>query len=236
MAEFKKINEVDILETMKDGLNVLIEDNGDIVRLPADSLVPADVVTSSELDAAIAAIPEPVTSWNDLTDKPFDKKRVEIILPETTFPAKMNSYQPFDTSVIERLRSDEGLLMIVDGIEYGIKKYQNSYFFPDIYSTPGNTPFYIDVDSGIMCRLETTLSIIKNISEGYPMDSSYLPSTVPVIPSAQVGQVIVVKAVDENNIPTEWETIDKNTLIDSSGGKWKLNVSTEGTLSATKIE
>ncbi len=34
---------------------------------------------------------------------------------------------------------------------------------------------------------------------------NYLPTTVPVIKSAQVGQTVVVKAVDENGKPTEWE-------------------------------
>lgn len=42
----------------------------------------------------------------------------------------------------------------------------------------------------------------------YPIDSKYLPSEVPVIQSAQVGQTIVVKSVDENGKPTEWEAAD----------------------------
>lgn len=39
------------------------------------------------------------------------------------------------------------------------------------------------------------------------IDPKYLPSEVPVIQSAQVGQTIVVKAVDENGKPTEWEAV-----------------------------
>ena len=38
----------------------------------------------------------------------------------------------------------------------------------------------------------------------------FIPSTVPVIQSAQVGQTIVVKSVDENGKPIEWETMDIN--------------------------
>lgn len=37
---------------------------------------------------------------------------------------------------------------------------------------------------------------------------SGLPTTVPVIQSASVGQTVVVKAVDENGKPTEWEAAD----------------------------
>lgn len=36
----------------------------------------------------------------------------------------------------------------------------------------------------------------------------FIPTTVPVIQSAQVGQTIIVKSVDENGKPTEWEAAD----------------------------
>lgn len=42
----------------------------------------------------------------------------------------------------------------------------------------------------------------------YPLDSKWIPTTVPVIQSATAGQTIVVKTVDENGKPTEWETAD----------------------------
>lgn len=38
------------------------------------------------------------------------------------------------------------------------------------------------------------------------LDEEFIPSTVPVIGSASVGQTLVVKAVDGNGKPTEWET------------------------------
>ena len=40
------------------------------------------------------------------------------------------------------------------------------------------------------------------------LDEQYLPSTVPVIQTAEVGQTVVVKAVDENGKPTEWEAAE----------------------------
>lgn len=70
--EFKKLSDVNTIESINDTLNVLVEDSGNIVKIAANNLVPEDVVIQSELQDAINSIPAPVTSWNDLTDKPFD--------------------------------------------------------------------------------------------------------------------------------------------------------------------
>lgn len=48
-----------------------------------------------------------------------------------------------------------------------------------------------------------------------PLPEKYLPKSIPAIQTAEVGQAIVVKAVDENGKPTEWETAD----MSSGGGK-----------------
>lgn len=69
--EFKRLSNVDVIENINDNLNVLVENSGKVVKIPVNNLVPEDVVVQSEMDAAIAAIPAPITSWNDLTDKPF---------------------------------------------------------------------------------------------------------------------------------------------------------------------
>lgn len=53
----------------------------------------------------------------------------------------------------------------------------------------------------------------------YDINSLDVPFT------AEVGQVLVVKAVDENGKPIEWECIDPFTLIDESNDKkYKLSV------------
>ena len=41
-----------------------------------------------------------------------------------------------------------------------------------------------------------------------PISEDFIPTSVPVIQSASVGQTVVVKAVDENGKPTEWEAVD----------------------------
>lgn len=45
----------------------------------------------------------------------------------------------------------------------------------------------------------------------YPLDEKYIPTTVPSVQTAQVGQLLSVKTVDENGKPTEWEAVDMPT-------------------------
>lgn len=49
---------------------------------------------------------------------------------------------------------------------------------------------------------------------------------IPVPSTAEVGQTIVVKAVDENGKPTEWEAVD---VASGEGDNWKLLVDFEST-------
>ena len=62
---------------------------------------------------------------------------------------------------------------------------------------------------------------------------------VPAIPAgASVGQTIVVKVVDENGKPTEWEAVDPWMITSSTEGstkKFKLAVDDSGTITATEV-
>lgn len=62
----------------------------------------------------------------------------------------------------------------------------------------------------------------KNYARFIDDSATIIPSNVPFIQSAQVGQTIAVKSVDENGKPTEWETVDgsKDTisLVDQVNG------------------
>lgn len=67
--EFKKLSDVNVIEAMKDGLNVLVEDGGEIVKLAANSMIPEDVALKSDIPEDIAlksdipdAIPVPMTA------------------------------------------------------------------------------------------------------------------------------------------------------------------------------
>jgi hypothetical protein len=45
------------------------------------------------------------------------------------------------------------------------------------------------------------------------LDEKFIPSTIPIISTAQVDQTVVVKSVDEAGKPTEWEAIDVPTNV-----------------------
>ena len=56
--------------------------------------------------------------------------------------------------------------------------------------------------------------------------------------TAKVGQAIVVKAVDENGKPTEWEAVDPMVISSSTEGstkKFKIAVDDSGTITATEV-
>lgn len=61
---------------------------------------------------------------------------------------------------------------------------------------------------------------------------------IPIPQTASAGQTIVVKAVDENGKPTEWEVVDPMVVSSSTSGstkKFKITVDDTGTLSATEV-
>lgn len=41
--DFKRLSDVDVIESVKDGLNVLVEDGGEIVKIAVDDMIPAPV-------------------------------------------------------------------------------------------------------------------------------------------------------------------------------------------------
>lgn len=55
---------------------------------------------------------------------------------------------------------------------------------------------------------------------------------------AQIGQTIVVKSVDANDIPTEWEATDAMVINSSTEGstkKFKITVDDSGTIAAIEV-
>jgi hypothetical protein len=46
----------------------------------------------------------------------------------------------------------------------------------------------------------------------HQLDEKFIPNAIPKIETAEVGQAIVVKSVDENGKPIEWETATFSTV------------------------
>ena len=70
------------------------------------------------------------------------------------------------------------------------------------------------------------------------IDEKYLPTTVPTVHSAYVGQTIAVKSVDGNGNPIEWEAIDNsyNNLKDKPIGETKTVLMKDKEITFTQAE
>ena len=62
------------------------------------------------------------------------------------------------------------------------------------------TSGYADVD--------VTFAVYKEVIN--PISEDFIPTTIPVIPSAIAGQTLIVKSVDENGKPVEWEAVRRD--------------------------
>lgn len=69
-----------------------------------------------------------------------------------------------------------------------------------------------------------------------PADTMIPDGGIPIPNTASVGQTVVVKAVDENGKPTEWEATDFPVGGDSSGWKLVANVTVEEDVERLTIE
>lgn len=80
--------------------------------------------------------------------------------------------------------------------------------------------YFITVESAVVAETTLTRGIwTQNLAkvQGYLNFKIYKNPVIPKIFTAQVGQTIVVKAVDENGRPVEWEAVDLPTGGAGSG-------------------
>lgn len=64
------------------------------------------------------------------------------------------------------------------------------------------------VVSSIMVTRSLQINDYAGFSRFKKLDSVMIPDEVPKVDTASVGQIVKVKAVDENGKPTEWEAVD----------------------------
>lgn len=103
---FKKINDVPVVEAMKSDLNVFIEDGGKMAKISANKMIPEDVALKSDIPTKVSelendtVIPVPTTAEVgqvvavkavDENGKPTEWETVEISLNPITFYIN-NSY------------------------------------------------------------------------------------------------------------------------------------------------
>lgn len=175
--DFKKITEVTLQDTVTENTNVYIEENGEIKR-----------VSASELGGA------GVSSWNDLTDKPFgEEEGIEVLVEEQTisgFTLNRDTFytvaHPLDFPFVE------GDMYVVtwDGNEYECQAfYDGSSFYANAIGNEnyinmqsgGDIPFTIVLlDGEVLIITESienshTISIVHSGKILHKIDQKYLP-------------------------------------------------------------
>ena len=79
---------------------------------------------------------------------------------------------------------------------------------------------------------------ISSVQQKTPSEVLADIGAIPAPATASVGQVLAVKAVDENGKPTEWEVVDPMVVRSSTSGstkKFKITVDDSGTISAKEV-
>ena len=122
------------------------------------------------------------------------------------------------------------------GYVYGYNEDAGLYFVTAESATIADTV----LTRGVWCQNLAKMS-------GYVEFKIFKEFVTPKVTTAQVGQTIVVKSVDANGKPTEWEAVDipdanapKNEFIlnsstEGSAKKFKITVDDNGKLTATEI-
>ena len=267
--EFKKLSDVNVIEAMKDGLNVLVEDGGEIVKLAANSMIPEDVALKSDIptgvvksvngevpdeagNVKVSGLPDGSAAHQQLVtdgegkakweDKPFyetgwryawdgDTSNMTAVSTNGLGTLYMVSESVVD---FDAMAGEISVTAVVGGVECAVAtditeevvamwKEAGAMLFRE-----GSFFIFAVVDKDKMSATPELVELIPELNEmdvgvyfskitreiksaDYaikPLDPKFLPTTVPVIQSATVGQTVVVKAVDESGKPTEWEAVD----------------------------
>ena len=104
---------------------------------------------------------------------------------------------------------------------------------------PSNGIYFVSQGGMFISSLSYGDIVVHKIDEKFIPDAIARKNDVPLPEFAQVGQTIVVKSVDENGKPTEWEAVDPWVMTSTTEGstkKFKLSIGDDGVLTATEIE
>ena len=189
----------------------LVEINGKRYEYPAgtEQEVPDEVAFIIEQHINLHTIPEPeppepeaapVTSWNDLTDKPFDANTTYVQYGYELTGAEGTTGYHWTNKTNEAYNAiseeDKGIKVVWDGVEYfGTMHYEENPGLGDRYSFAGDTgaePFefygdyYYQDDAYFTCigandqSSEHTFEIFLEEETVKTLDPTYLPKAAAV--------------------------------------------------------
>lgn len=158
--------------------------------------------------------------WDSIKNKPFEAGSPTYIIPDGSIIniSKMGiSYEGIYTPnpYISLLEGNAYTLTCNEEIFEGICFIEDDYptiLFKDVNNLDAykiqdySDCYYIFPYEDYQVKGDITVSLTT--SGQVKIKEDYIPTSVPLIQTASVGQTVVIKAVDENGKPTEWEVID----------------------------
>lgn len=195
--KFKTYGELEISEALSDASHVIIEENGDVKRFPANSIGKVKTVNGIEPDESGNVAVEISSSWNDLNDKPFGEMTVFVEVMAETECANLVTKKPhFEISEDAYRVTYNGTLYDVTGQQYpGEARYYlgdlNLIAYPFCiiwYMLDDITTYqFTDTSSGV------TASISKGEASVITLDEKYIPK------AAAVSDVTATPTAEEFN-------------------------------------
>lgn len=198
--EFKKLSDVNVVESMSDNAHVLVEENGEIVKIPKN-------VTNKGLVKTINSI-EPDENGN------LEIRQSTTVVFQDIMGRLTTSHSASEImDLILNNRDAQGLRF-----KFGVRDFSKPMGpDPEYCHTRIDMESYYNGTSYLMLKFhiyfgDAVAPVIVDCIEGtITIDPDWVAPAepIPAPATASVGQTIVVKAVDENGKPTEWEVSDK---------------------------
>lgn len=192
MAEFKKLSDVEIIETPIDTANVLIEENGVIKRVPKDEVggikvaaaevgqtIVVKAVDEAGKPAEWECVDKGASSWNELKGRPFYE---EILKNQTLYEGIISGDE---WTKIDEIPLIVGFsyFVIINGTEYNVECFDDGEGTPIIGSMSlwweddyieteppfccGNNHFYTLLEGESQVKIVGDKQLIKQIDEKY---------------------------------------------------------------------
>ena len=130
---------------------------------------------------------------------------------------------PIFLCMVPNSQTNIGVYMIVVNADYTINVQEESYNIPTIDATLAIEGAAADAKA-TGDAISAVSALVGDVAVSEQISSALAESAIPTPTTAQVGQLLSVKAIDENGKPTEWEAVDMptdahiNSLIDAKLG------------------
>lgn len=181
MVEFKKLSDVEVVAEPAESANVLIEEDGVIKKAPKTAVGGAGGVTS----------------WNDLTDKPFGEEC--RIIHQGTYTLKYQenpiSYSYEYSAYIETLSLENGkeYISTVNGVSKKSTSIQGDLSISGGRYSSGEIKIFPTEEHAELGYPDITVDFTVQENQVIPLDAKYLPKADAVLDATSSSNVSATK-------------------------------------------